>query len=244
MKNRFLALLAPSVLAATGLAIASSSFSPASAVSFTYDLNCVISGTVGGNTYQGSNTCANAGTSFGQLTIKDNATDSKKVDVFINLTGNYVHKIQEFSLNYDDAKFPVSGQSFQVTAGSGYSISSFQVNENKIKSAGYKGSLDFNIDPVATGPSNDGFTATISLGTYDLNAPDFNFKDSLQNIFAAVHIGNYGDNPGVSGNNSIWVGSTSYYTPPTPPPAKVPEPGTAAALGLFALGGWRFLKKR
>lgn len=39
-------------------------------------------------------------------------------------------------------------------------------------------------------------------------------------------------------------GQAPYYTPPPPPPQKVPESTTVAALGLFALGALRILKKK
>lgn len=212
--------------------------------SLIFNLDCVISGTVGSNSYSGSSNCANAGTSFGTITLKENATDSKKVDVFVDLTGNNVHKLLDINLNFNDSLFPIAGQSWNVTAGSGYDVKSFISSENNIKPGGYQGMLDFQISPKATGPSNDGYTATISLGSFDLDIKNFDFKDTLNNIFAAVHIGNYGNNPGVAGGNSIWVGSSSYYKPSTStPPKKVPEPSGTLALGLFAVGSLRLMKK-
>ncbi|MBG1264215.1 hypothetical protein [Nostoc commune] len=242
MKNLFSTSVVPSFLAATAVVISSSAFSPANAASFTYNLDCVISGTVGTQSYSGGSSCAKVDTSFGTLTIKDNAADAKKVDVVIDLAGANKHKIQTFDLNYDDIKFQNSA--FKISAASPYAMGSnpIAVEENNQKPSGYKGKLDLEINPSSTGPSNDGFTATISLNNFDLNAADFNFKDTLNQIFAAVHIGNYGNNPGVSGANSIWVGSTSYYQAP-PKPKYVPEPSTTVALGLFVLGALGFIKK-
>lgn len=213
---------------------ASSDFS-----SIVFNLDCVISGTVGNNSYSGSN-CTNAGVSFGTLTIKQNPFDSTKVDVVIDLAGDNVHKILDVSLNYDDSKF--QNNAFEVSSSSPYDVKSFNVAENSIKAGPYSG-LDLKISPKATGPSNDGFTATISLDAFDLNPEDFNFQDQLNKIFAAVHIGNYGNDPGVSGGNSIWVGASSYYKAPPPPPAKVPEPGVTGALGLFAVTTLGLMKK-
>ncbi|PLZ04992.1 hypothetical protein [Fischerella thermalis] len=212
---------------------ASSDFS-----SIVFNLDCVISGTVGNNSYSGSN-CTNAGVSFGTLTIKQNPFDSTKVDVVIDLAGNNVHKILDVSLNYNDSKF--QNNAFEVSSSSPYDVKSFNVAENSIKAGPYSG-LDLKISPKATGPSNDGFTATISLDAFDLNPEDFNFQDQLNKIFAAVHIGNYGNDPGVSGGNSIWVGASSYYKAP-PPPVKVPEPGVTGALGLFAVTTLGLMKK-
>jgi len=45
-------------------------------------------------------------------------------------------------------------------------------------------------------------------------------------------------------DSSKLKGQASYYTPPPPPPKKVPEPGTVAALGLFALGALKVAKKK
>jgi hypothetical protein len=242
MKNLFSTSAVPSFLAATAVVISSSAFSPANAASFTYNLDCVISGTVGTQSYSGGNTCAKVATSFGKLTIKDNATDAKKVDVVIDLAGTNKHKIQTFDLNYNDSKF--NNNAFQISAASPYAMGTnpITVKENNQKPAGYQGKLDLNINPSSTGATNDGFTATISLNNVDLNVADFNFKDTLNQIFAAVHIGNYGNNPGVSGANSIWVGSSSYYQ--APPKIKyVPEPKTTIALALFALGALALIKK-
>lgn len=38
--------------------------------------------------------------------------------------------------------------------------------------------------------------------------------------------------------------ATTYYIAPPPPPQKVPEPSAAVALGLFAIGGFRVVKKK
>ncbi|MER3492523.1 MAG: hypothetical protein C4323_09430 [Mastigocladus sp. ERB_26_2] len=219
-----------------------SSTSTSTASDFTsivYNLDCVISGTVGNNSYSGGN-CTNAGISFGTLTIKQNPSDPTKVDVVIDLAGDNVHKILDVSLNYDDSKF--QNNAFEVSSSSPYDVKSYNVAENSIKAGPYSG-LDLQISPKATGPSNDGYTATISLDAFDLNPEDFNFQDQLNKIFAAVHIGNYGNNPGVSGGNSIWVGASSYYKAPPPPPAKVPEPGATGALALFAVTTLGLMKK-
>ena len=244
MNNLFSTSAVPSFLAATAVVISSSVFSPANAASFTYNLDCVISGTVGTKNYSGASTCAKVDTTFGTLTIKDNATDTKKVDVVIDLAGTNKHKVQTFDLNYDDSKFN-NNTSFQISAASPYAMGSnpITVKENQQKPGGYKGLLDLEINPSSTGSTNDGFTATISLNNVDLNAANFDFQDTLSQIFAAVHIGNYGNNPGVSGANSIWVGASSYYQAP-PKPKYVPEPRTTVALGLFALGALGLIKKR
>ena len=207
--------------------------------SIVYNLDCVISGTVGNNSYSGGS-CTDAGVSFGTLTIKQNPSNPTKVDVVIDLAGDNVHKILDVSLNYDDSKF--QNNAFKVSSSSPYDVKSYNVAENSIKAGPYSG-LDLQISPKATGPSNDGYTATISLDAFDLNPEDFDFQDQLNKIFAAVHIGNYGNNPGVSGGNSIWVGASSYYKAPPPPPAKVPEPGATGALGLFAVTTLRLMKK-
>ncbi|MEH1840459.1 MAG: hypothetical protein V7L20_17260 [Nostoc sp.] len=152
-------------------------------------------------------------------------------------------KFKHLILNYDDTKFN-NNTLFQISAASPYAmgIKPITVDENNQKASGYKGKLDLNINPSSTGATNDGFTATISLKNFDLNAANFDFKDTLNQIYAAVQIGNYGDNPGVSGCDLIWVGASSYYQAP-PKPKYVPESRITVALALFALGALGLLKK-
>ncbi|WP_414568241.1 hypothetical protein [Nostoc sp. CCY 9925] len=45
-------------------------------------------------------------------------------------------------------------------------------------------------------------------------------------------------------DSSKLKGTAPYYVPSPPPPAKVPEPTTTVALGLFALGGLKVAKKK
>jgi hypothetical protein len=195
----------------------------------TYDLNCIISG---GSVEGGNSNCANGilSPSYGTLTYADNASDPNKVDVTIDLTSNSSgdpRKALHFFFNYDDAKFGNS-TSFVFTG----DLTTYSIAENAQKPDGYSGFLD--IQSPATG--NGGFepiTFTIALAGTDLNPADFNFLDTLNKIFAAVHIGNCGPESGICdqtspGGNSIWVGATPRTT-------TVPEPTTLLLLGAGLL---------
>ena len=202
--------------------------SPASAVLISYDLNCVISAG-----------CVNeiGVPSYGTMTFDDNTGDSTKVDVTIELVGTS-QIVQQVWFNYDDAQFANNAFVFSGDVSSGI------VDENNQKPDGYPNDT-FDIQVPATGNFSgdpEPYTFTISLPSVDLDPSDFDFKDVLQHIFVAVHIGNCGPTepdicaPGQTGTNSIFVGSLS--------PVSVPEPATVSLLGAGLVGLFWVLRRR
>ena len=61
------------------------------------------------------------------------------------------------------------------------------------------------------------WTDTLFLPGTDLTVADFNFLDpNPGGIYAAVHIGNYGNLPGTTGSGSIAVGGIQKYSEQRP----------------------------
>lgn len=197
---------------------------PASAGSISYNLNCVISGKLNTTTYTGGSTCADVSpTTFGTLTMTDGTgSNTGKVLLNLNLTGTQ-NKILGFSLNYDDAKFSNSN-SFTLT---GTTVTD---DKNAIKADGYGGRLDLDIPSNGNLGATDTFSGYLAVANGSLNINDLKFLDTLGNIYSAVHIGDYGGSPGVTGTDSIWVGAA--------PPKPIPTPSLlfgAVLMGLKVL---------
>ncbi len=214
---------------ALSAAIAGSLLHPHTAQAATFaelNLNCVISGNVGSQNFSGGPTCGLPApeVSFGRLTLQN---EGNGVRLNLDLTGT-VNKILEVNLNYLDSKFS-NASPFAISS------SSIVVDENDVRANGYQGRLDLAIPRNGNIGTTDTFSALISLANGGvLTYEDLLAKDTLNNIFAAVHIGNYGDNPGEAGEGSIWVGATSATAIPTP----------ALLPGLIGLGLAALRKKR
>jgi hypothetical protein len=211
-----------------GAFVAVSAWSSPASAGLIYDLNCVIPDGCVSETVVAS---------YGTVTVEDNAGDPTKIDVTINLVGTnqLVHKV---FLNYDDAQF--ENNAFEFTG----DVATGDVDENDQMADGYPGGLDIQVPDTGNFDGDpEPYTFTIFLPAVDLDPSDFDFLDSLDHIFLAVHIGACGPEepdiclPGQTGDNSIWVGSLSQIS--------VTEPGT---LSLFVAGlaglGWILRRRR
>ncbi len=201
-----------------------------------FNLDCVISGTVYGQNFSGGPTCGTPAppTLFGTINLADN---SDMVDMEVDLIGD-VHKILQVYLNLDEAM--ISGNEiFDTTSTFGLD---FKMNGQRPD--GYYGHMDLKF-PDSGSIRLEKYADTIKMMDPDMNLlnldPEyFNVAEKYPGgIFAAVHIGRYGDSPGIAGRDSIWVGARST--------AKVPEPGTFILLSggiiSFAIYGRKKLRK-
>jgi hypothetical protein len=193
---------------------------------FTYTLNTIL-----------GNPLVPTSFNYGTVTVSDNTTNTNAVDFSISLFGTGA-KIQEFDFNTISA---LANATFTAVSGT-YGTLTVLNDPNLVQADGYTGGKF----DVAT-PSNGSFgtvvdpltftlTAKNGSTTINLDAANFDVKDSGGVLYNAVHIGNCAAGTfSCSTGQSIWVGSG--------PAVAAPEPMSLALLGsgLAAVG---MLKRR
>ncbi|NET40103.1 MAG: hypothetical protein F6K19_50560 [Cyanothece sp. SIO1E1] len=101
---------------------------------------------------------------------------------------------------------------------------------------------DFEVSPTSRGGvANNGISPTESLGiTFDLAGTFDNLINELSNgeLMVGFHVQAFQD-----GGSESFVSVRPPENPPTGNSQDIPEPGTAVAMGLFALGTFSLKKK-
>ncbi len=180
----------------------------AQAASLTFDLNCTVNNY---NTYSSTYATCTPHSSYGTITLADDASNGKWLDVSLSLIAPW-DEVTLLSLNYGGTV--PAGYTWSVTSGS----VSYDGNDVDPWRA-----LDLSLDPTNT---RSPLTWTLKLGsggTYqDLSPSDFLTKDQFGVIYVAAEIGQC---------DWTWVGSTQQ--------TNVPEPASMLLLGtgLFGLAG-------
>lgn len=200
-----------------------------------------------------------APTSLGSISFTDDLTNSRYVDVAVNILSPY--KILAFGGNFNAFQTPAPGKAwffaFDNSIPSGVEIKAAQ-NGFSADGSGNYGSFDVNIDGNAlTSASTSTFTGVLKYEEWniwvtngpggikagdlidrtgniaDLDIGNFMIKDSQNQLYAWVHVGNTPPN----GSGSIALGAVERTI--------VPEPTTMLLLGfgLIGIAGIRRFKK-
>ncbi|MBE9038213.1 hypothetical protein [aff. Roholtiella sp. LEGE 12411] len=230
MKNPFLTSVLPSILAATTLVISLSTFSPANAASINFTIN----------EFTGSDTQV-------KFTLDDQIAGTGKVQFkvdFLSTGNNAIADIRGvfFNILNDSLLTGLQVVGTDITAskfGAAGTINSIGSSSNNLNGGGgyFDAGVEIGQEGIGNGKGDiQSTTFTLSHSSQVLTLAQF----SEQNF--GVRLMSVGSGNSRGGSSKL-KGQATYYTPTPPPPKKVPEPSTAEAIGLFAVGVLRLTKK-
>lgn len=196
----------------------------ANGATITYDLRCVLNGNVPAN-------CA-SNPSFGTVSISDIVNG---VSVTVDLAGTG-QKFRDLMLN--------AGSAVTIT-NDGDPNNVVQYSSNGFSITPYSGLFDIGGSGGQGWAGNDGYTTNLT-GT-GLTVANLATRDSLNNVYVALHIQSIGpggcsgnDNgttncvPGQTGGGSLKIGGI--LSQQNEPPTSLPEPGSMTMIGSGILG--------
>ncbi|MEH2384726.1 MAG: hypothetical protein V7K14_02795 [Nostoc sp.] len=234
MKHLFSTSAIPAFLAATAVVISSSAFAPAKAASMNFTIN----------DFTGADTQV-------KFTLDDTIAGSGKVQFKVDYLSTGSNKIAD-----------LRGVFFNIlddTLLSGLQVTGTDITASKFGPAGTVDSVGSSSNNLnGDGKDKNFFDAGVEIGQEGIGNGKGDIQSTtftLSHNSKALTLAQFSEqNFGVrlmsvgSGSNrnesSKLKGQAPFYTPAPPPPKKVSEPTTAAALGLFAVGALRVAKKK
>ncbi len=221
MKKKFLVIgIVIGLMALIGI------LAPNAEAIITYDLDKILSG-------DGVETPV---PSFGTISFEtvadqnaDGFSDVKLTIDLVDTSSGDPHKVNAVYWNYDDAKFNSDIHDFNNYPPESPNAYGVEEDENNLEADGFTGGMfDLKMpDPPPGSMEFEPYSTFITLSGVNLTENDFDFPIA-GDVYASVHIGNYGGAPGTGGEDSIWSGGN-----PTNGNG-VPEPFTTTMLLLSA----------